>query len=511
MLIAVSWDLVSGAEGYEVWYGETLNVGKAGKWEGENTLSGRSASTLITGLTNDERWYVWVRAYNSIGHSEYSDWKYTKPLAPAYTMPPLFFDYGKRFFPSEPRVTGTYTVPSGRALVLAPVEWRLDSDSYEWAVDGAIQAAETGKTFSFSPAAQGTYTVTVKAKKGEEYIPGAEAETSVQCTGWAPLRPFVEGVGLPVSSPLALAQAPGQFVPAAPSPELTGASELAADYATRPGYGYSLGRFGGYVIFGFDHSVENKAGEDLRINGNAFTGWSEPGTVWVSQDDNGNGEPDDTWYELRGSLFGTHYETRRYAVTYVRPAGILSYITLSRDNLGNNKSLTHSAYGTSGFPGYYTSDVTFVGTLLEIDYTDPTLAGYVDAATNKFDISNAVQADGTPVTLAYIDFVKVQCAVAQDAAQFGEISTETTLAYDLHIPDPALLVQGGTPINGSYTYRFYNNSGYSLTVSIGGQSQAINAGADYIFTLNVSSAYMDFSGGNVTFTKGTGTVTFTNG
>ena len=39
---------------------------------------------------------------------------------------------------------------------------------------------------------------------------------------------------------------------------------------------------------GFDHSVDNIAGYDLAIRGNAFDGSSEPGIVWVSRDENGN-------------------------------------------------------------------------------------------------------------------------------------------------------------------------------------------------------------------------------
>lgn len=39
------------------------------------------------------------------------------------------------------------------------------------------------------------------------------------------------------------------------------------------------------------------------------------------QDVNGNGEPDDEWYELRGSETGKEGTVSGYAVTYYRPAG----------------------------------------------------------------------------------------------------------------------------------------------------------------------------------------------
>ena len=53
--------------------------------------------------------------------------------------------------------------------------------------------------------------------------------------------------------------------------------------------------------------------------GNPFDGSSEPGIVWVMQDENGDGLPNDTWYELKGSEYGKE-ETIRDAVTYYRPS-----------------------------------------------------------------------------------------------------------------------------------------------------------------------------------------------
>jgi hypothetical protein len=48
--------------------------------------------------------------------------------------------------------------------------------------------------------------------------------------------------------------------------------------------------------------VANVQGErDFAIWGNAYVGNSEPGIVMVSVDVNGNGLPDDEWYELSGS------------------------------------------------------------------------------------------------------------------------------------------------------------------------------------------------------------------
>ena len=86
----------------------------------------------------------------------------------------------------------------------------------------------------------------------------------------------------------------------------------------------SLGAFGGYIIVGFDHSIVASGGEyDFAVAGNAFLnaqgGSNEPGIVWVMQDVNGNGLPDDEWYELKGSETGKSATLQNYYVTYFRP------------------------------------------------------------------------------------------------------------------------------------------------------------------------------------------------
>ena len=90
----------------------------------------------------------------------------------------------------------------------------------------------------------------------------------------------------------------------------------------------SLGSYGGYVIFGFDHPVVNIEGEyDLQIFGNAAQadqsttagGSSEPGIVMVSRDVNGNGIPDDAWYELAGSEYNNPKTQKHFTITYYKP------------------------------------------------------------------------------------------------------------------------------------------------------------------------------------------------
>ena len=109
--------------------------------------------------------------------------------------------------------------------------------------------------------------------------------------------------------------APGQFVNVIPEYEpgddynsMLAKAQEALAFDRMPG-AVSLGAFGGFVVFGFDHTVANVAGEyDFKIYGNAIIsdknaqgGSCEPGVVWVAADTNGNGLPDDEWYELLGS------------------------------------------------------------------------------------------------------------------------------------------------------------------------------------------------------------------
>ena len=99
----------------------------------------------------------------------------------------------------------------------------------------------------------------------------------------------------------------------------------------------SLGAFGGYVVFSFDHTVVNKPdAPDFLIyskiethspstpstnpQGKVYTN-SNPGVVWVAFDFNSNGKPDDEeWYELCRPLDGSSIadvaRTPNYTVTY---------------------------------------------------------------------------------------------------------------------------------------------------------------------------------------------------
>jgi hypothetical protein len=239
----------------------------------------------------------------------------------------------------------------------------------------------------------------------------------------------------------------------------------------------SLGAYGGYIVFGFDHLVENKSGKyDFKIWGNAYyfnanpppgtlpTGSAEPGIVMVSYDLNGNGIPDDPWYELAGSEYYKPETIKNYEITYYKP-----YPDKIPAPHPNNPFLIDTSYikwtsnqGDSGYvalnikhaqpyyPQWIDDDtIIFEGAKLAnngkakdgtgqnyVQYVYP--YGYTDNHPNdnirsNFDIGWAVDAQGNKVDLPGIHFVKVYTGVNQYCGWLGETSTEIMGAEDFHI------------------------------------------------------------------------------
>ena len=256
----------------------------------------------------------------------------------------------------------------------------------------------------------------------------------------------------------------------------------------------SLGSFGGYVVFGFDHPVVNSHDYDFQIFGNAFQsaasssrgGSSEPGIVMVSEDVNGNGVPDDPWYELAGSEYNDPKTQHGYEITYYKP---------DEDKVPtpdpNNSMITDNTYirwtsndvnpdSTAGYVYrniYHTQSywpqvangetITFTGSKLKNNGEDQGFYllgqwqpswflyykdwGYVDNRPDYlydgsepkqgmnmgFKIDWAVDDAGKPVKLRKVDFIKVYNAINQQCGWIGETSTEVCGAIDIH-PDAVL-------------------------------------------------------------------------
>ena len=253
--------------------------------------------------------------------------------------------------------------------------------------------------------------------------------------------------------------APGQFInePLSGFENVT-TPKAAIEYAEKRLKNFdmiSLGGFGGYIVVGFDHSIENKGGYDFSVKGNAFDNSSEPGVVWVMQDENKNGLPDDTWYELKGSEYGKPETISDYEVTYYKPQNARENVVWT-DNEGNSGTVDINIFHTQDYyyPLWVTAEsYTLKGTCLKsksyIDDNDVYCTGnydwgYVDnygndmissdKTKNFFKISNAVKADGSNANLQYIDFIKIQTAVNEQGDKgVGEASTEIFAIKDENI------------------------------------------------------------------------------
>lgn len=256
--------------------------------------------------------------------------------------------------------------------------------------------------------------------------------------------------------------APGQFINTTTSAYESGFStEQVLARATeniKKKYVLSLGGFGGTITVGFHQPIRNSKGEyDFKVWGNAsynlntntgaLGGSAEPGIVLVSKDMNGNGLPDDEWYELAGSEYGKDTETRGYEITYSRPHPSNSDVRW-KDNQGNEGLIKRNTFHQqdSYYPNWITDDeITFRGTRLKdnaieegstwVGYCCPW--GYADNHPNRteysqFKIDWAVDHNGNSVTLDQIDFVRIYTAVNQDVGWMGEISTEIATVEDLH-------------------------------------------------------------------------------
>ncbi len=263
--------------------------------------------------------------------------------------------------------------------------------------------------------------------------------------------------------------APGQFINLMPEYELGDTKETMRQkaetaLANNAREMICLGGWGGYVTFGFDHMVENRRGQmDFAILGNAFyatgsnpsvqtQGSSEPGIVMVSHDSNGNGEPDDPWYELAGSEYNNPLTIHEYSITYKRPDNDSDNITWE-DNKGNNGLIYHNTYYSQSYYPLWeeSSTISFRGVRLPDNgksingnannYVLSSFAyGYADNYPNTewqstFNIEWAVDSNGQTVNLPGIHFVRIYCGINQTCGMLGETSTEVAGATDLHLVD----------------------------------------------------------------------------
>lgn len=373
-----------------------------------------------------------------------------------------------------------YHTVAGRRLQIKPsMVSNTEGVAFSWQIDDG-EATEGEESFVFEPQKAGEYHIAATATSEQE-------DKHITLSHEFVVTVYEEGAFYREMSSTSKADwnkvyeytpAPGQFINELQTGGFDGTQttpEAAIAYAearmsqtkedgTPNPIWVSLGGFGGYIVVGFDHSIDNSGDYDLGILGNSFKGSSEPGIVWVMQDENGNGLPDDTWYELAGSETGNEETIQDYAVTYYRPTGPKMPVQWT-DNYGNSGEIDYlKAFHRQDYyyPLWIEEDsYTLTGTCLKarnfdasgngtywvnaeydwgyVDNFSPTdrltdeANANADANANHFKISNAIDFECKPIHLDYIDFVKVQVGVNTKSGWLGEVSTEVFGFYDYNM------------------------------------------------------------------------------
>lgn len=358
---------------------------------------------------------------------------------------------------------------------------------YQWILDDEVISNSKNLEYMFEHI--GNYTLTLKVNQGEICY---TYEFIIETTLDSQLDPTPEDATPYITKVLDFMPAVGQFTNTLPeykegdTQDDMNAKVLDAIGNNKKGM-ISLGGFGGYVVVGFDHTIENKTGlRDFRVLGNAFYaaanpnpdapigGSCEPGIIMVAYDQNKNGKPDDNeWYEIAGSAYddpsgeawynmavkaGNDVHTyKNYEITYYRPTeepttqeGKEQYIRWE-DNQGNSGYKVKNNFHTQPyFPQWFKGDkLTFKGTCLPQNGIDESgkgnyyvlykfRYGYVDNETNAkddsaIDIDWAVNSKGQKVHLPGVDFIKIYTGVNQENGWLGECSTEVMGVEDLHL------------------------------------------------------------------------------
>ncbi len=370
-----------------------------------------------------------------------------------------------------------YIAPRMKAVFLRP---GLEGEAYQWTLttpDGHQSVVSNQKDYTFLESELGTYHLNFKIL--DETTPVNEDITVFVVEEQRKYSPYISTV-------YEYRPAPGQFINDMPRYVIGDTKESMrrkAEESIRGNVrrGVSLGGFGGYIIFGFDHTVMNiKDKRDFYIEGNAFNsgahpgleaGSSESGIILVAFDDNQNGIPDDTWYEIDWYPDVTkEIAYMDYEIKYYRPnpdkypdpgQGSISDKTYIKwtDNRGKEGYVMKNVFHNQAYYPQWISDdeMVFRGTRLPNNASDVSGNGtyylqfmfprgayvdnYPDGAVdsegnqrNHFDISWAVGIETRErVHLKGIDFIKVYTAQNQYLGWLGETSTELFCAEDLHI------------------------------------------------------------------------------
>ncbi|MVT11164.1 PKD domain-containing protein [Chitinophaga tropicalis] len=347
-------------------------------------------------------------------------------------------------------VTKDTTVNVGDSIIIEAIADNNVPVTHSWKINDTLTI--TGWRLAYKPGVAAKYVIKYEGSRAN----GTKVNKELTVDVVPKVRPVTGTSSKYISVVYEYFPAPGQFVN-----ESIGTPEGAQKIIGGTSNMVHLGAFGGYVIFGFDHSIVNKSGADLAIYGNPLktpTEWSEPGIVVVSQDINGNGIPDDPWYELAGSQYNAEGTIKNYKVTYYNPKAVANVIW--KDNRGNSDTVLINRFHNHQYYPLFAANqdsITFEGTVMSNTFglmpgssvyinaafawgyadnwsTDATKDPYETNMYNSLDIAWAVDKDGKAVTLNAIDFVKVYTGQnCKGNTLLGEVSTEVRGAADLNM------------------------------------------------------------------------------
>lgn len=354
-----------------------------------------------------------------------------------------------------------YNIAVGRSIKLKAYMIENDFDAtYSWTVDGTDQQCSATE-FVYKAEAQGMHEVVI-TMKNEFQLVSKKFNVNVCPPAGTYRRSVTASSKMLVDRIFSFMPAPGHqvsgYMYGHTFPNTTNMQTICDDVLVswQNNWNLSLGAFGGYVIAGFDHSVVNSNGDyDLAITGNPYGYQSEPGIIWVSQDENGDGLPNDTWYELKGSEYDKGTEIFEYAVTYYKPTkkqasvkwkdvdgktGIIPHMTYWNPSdsyyMPWLPSPKHTFFGSKITDGSTYSDGMSNIPAMEWGYTDNLGSDYFNGKigyAGHFKISNAMTFDRKPANLEYIDFVLVQTSELGHTPNLGDISVEIGGIYDYHL------------------------------------------------------------------------------
>jgi hypothetical protein len=280
---------------------------------------------------------------------------------------------------------------------------------------------------------------------------------------------FNHAEGQFISKIIDYSPAPGQFTNA----DFIGTPAAAQSLVGTNKGMVSLGAFGGSVTVYFSSGIQNDPanpyGIDFTIYGNSSSAWSEPGIIQVMKDENKNGIPDETWYEIAGSDHYWNSTNFSYEVTYLNnnlnQASNIEWV----DNLGKTGIVPENSFHQQPyypkadlFPQIPADKQTLKGIRIAgvIDLSNPGVVnsyrrafGYADntpvlstsekipdnpytsaiegSGGDAIDIGWAMDKNLKPVNLDEIHFIRIYTGMNDIAGWLGEVSTEITGIRDV--------------------------------------------------------------------------------